>query len=155
MPIDGDIFSAPIIVNAAGAWADEFAASANVKPLGLQPKRRTVILVAPPADHDVENWPLVAAYDGSFYFKPEAGMLLVSPVDEHESPPCDAQPDELDMAYASEFAMQALNGLAIKRIAHSWAVCGHLRMTARRSLALIPQCLAFSGAPDRADMGFK
>ena len=121
VPIDGDIFAAPIIVNAAGAWADEFAASANVKPLGLQPKRRTVILVAPPADHDVENWPLVAAYDGSFYFKPEAGMLLVSPVDEHESPPCDAQPDELDMAYASEFAMQALDGLVIKRIAHSWA----------------------------------
>ena len=48
-------------------------------------------------------------------------MLLVSPVDEHESLPCDAQPDELDMAYASEFAMQALDGLVIKRIAHSWA----------------------------------
>ena len=121
VPIERNIFSAPIIVNATGAWADEFAASANVKPLGLQPKRRTVILVTPPADHDLENCPLVAAYDGSFYFKPEAGMLLVSPADEHESPPCDAQPDELDISYASEFAMQALDGLIIKRIAHSWA----------------------------------
>lgn len=121
VPIDGEIFSAPIIVNATGAWADEFAASAKVKPLGLQPKRRTAILVTPPADYDSESWPLVLAYDESFYFKPDAGMLLVSPVDEHDSPPCDAQPDELDIAYASDFAIQALDGLVINRIAHSWA----------------------------------
>ena len=30
-----ETFCRLIVVNAAGAWADEFAASANVKPLGL------------------------------------------------------------------------------------------------------------------------
>jgi len=61
------------------------------------------------------------AYDESFYFKPDAGMLLVSPVDAHESPPCDAQPEEIDMAYAADFATKAISGLEVKRISHSWA----------------------------------
>lgn len=113
--------SANIIVNAAGAWADDFAEGCGVSRLGLIPKRRTAILVSPPAGHDVSDWPLVLAHDESFYFKPDAGMLLVSPVDEHPSVPCDAQPDELDIAYAADFAQQALDGMAVKTIPHSWA----------------------------------
>ena len=116
-----EYLEAPVVVNAAGAWADELAESAHVARLGLQPKRRTAILVSPPVDCDVTDWPVVLAYDESFYFKPDAGMLLVSPVDAHKSPPCDAQPEEIDMAYAADFATQALSGLEVKRIAHSWA----------------------------------
>jgi D-arginine dehydrogenase len=116
-----EYLEAPVVVNAAGAWADELAESANVARLGLQPKRRTAILVSPPVHCDVTDWPVVLAYDESFYFKPDAGMLLVSPVDAHESPPCDAQPEEIDMAYAADFATQAINGLEVKRISHSWA----------------------------------
>ena len=121
MSVADEYLEAPVVVNAAGAWADELAESSNVARLGLQPKRRTAILVSPPAHCDVTDWPVVLAYDESFYFKPDAGMLLVSPVDAHESPPCDAQPEEIDMAYAADFATQAVSGLEVKRIAHSWA----------------------------------
>jgi len=113
--------SASILVNAAGAWADNFAESCGVSALGLTPKRRTAILVNPPVGHDIDNWPLVLAYDESFYFKPDAGFLLVSPADEHPSAPCDAQPEEIDKAYAAEFAIQALDGLTLTNIPHSWA----------------------------------
>jgi D-arginine dehydrogenase len=60
------------------------------------------------------------ASDGSFYFKPDAGLILVSPADEHPSAPCDAQPEELDIAYAVHFAQQALQ-LDVRQVKHSWA----------------------------------
>ena len=110
-----------VVVNATGAWADHFAERSGVAPIGLVPKRRTAILVDPPVHQDITSWPLVLAYDESFYFKPDAGLLLVSPVDEHLSEPCDAQPEEIDIAYAADFAMQALDGMSVTHIPHSWA----------------------------------
>lgn len=115
------LIEADIVVNAAGAWADELAASAGVKRLGLSPKRRTAILVAPPEQCSVDNWPLVLAHDESFYLKPDAGMVLVSPADEHPSMPCDAQPEEIDVAVAAHFAESALAGLTVRHIPHRWA----------------------------------
>ena len=112
---------APIVVNAAGAWADELAASAGVRRLGISPKRRTAILISPPEQYSVENWPLAFAHDESFYLKPDAGMLLVSPADEHPSAPCDAQPEEIDVAFAAHFAESALIGLQVQHIPHRWA----------------------------------
>ena len=113
-------YSAPLLVNAAGAWADELAALAGIGGIGLMPMRRTAVLIDPPDNCDVSTWPLVMSADGTFYFKPDAGLLLVSPADEHLSVPCDSQPEELDVAYAVHFAETALQ-LQVRRVKHSWA----------------------------------
>jgi D-arginine dehydrogenase len=113
-------YSAPVLVNAAGAWADEVAELAGVDPIGLMPLRRTAVLLDPPEGCDVSNWPLVMASDGSFYLKPDAGLILASPADEHPSQACDAQAEELDIAYAVHYAEQALQ-LEVRQVKHSWA----------------------------------
>ena len=96
----GDSFAAPILVNAAGAWADEVAASAGVEPLGLESRLRTVILTSAPDLDGVDGWPTVMATDGSLYFRPFQGRLLVTGCDEEPSPPCDAAPSALGVALA-------------------------------------------------------
>src|ERR1700730_1660490 len=73
---------APVLINAAGAWADEVAELCGARPIGLEPLRRTALLVDPPAGVDVRRWPAVIDADEMFYFKPDAGKLLVSPADE-------------------------------------------------------------------------
>lgn len=113
-------FAAPVIVNAAGAWADELAALAGVRPAGLTPKRRTAMLLDAPAGMDPSPWPMVVDADEAFYFKPDAGRLLLSPADETPSPTCDAQPDELDIALAVDRVEKATT-LQVRRIGHSWA----------------------------------
>jgi D-arginine dehydrogenase len=116
----GESFAAPILVDAAGAWADRIAGLAGVRPLGLQPRRRTIIVVDPPAGVDVRGWPFVHSAAGDFYMLPEAGRLLVSPVDEIEDDPCDAQPEEYDVALAAD-RLEHYTSLGISRIAHRWA----------------------------------
>ena len=116
----GGRFSAPVIVNAAGAWGDEFARCAGVSPIGLMPKRRTAALIDAPGGADVSRWPSAIAIDEQFYFKPDAGQLLVSPADETDSPPCDAQPEELDVAIAIDHFEQA-TGSQVRRVSHTWA----------------------------------
>ncbi|XHS78268.1 NAD(P)/FAD-dependent oxidoreductase [Burkholderiaceae bacterium UC74_6] len=113
-------FRAPLIVNAAGAWADEVAAMAGVAPLGLQPLRRTAVLVDVPGGLDASSWPAVIAVDESQYFKPDAGLLLVSAADETPSPPCDAQPEELDVAIAVD-RFETLTGRPVRHVRHQWA----------------------------------
>ncbi len=113
-------FVAPLIVNAAGAWADSVAQEAGVAPLNLTPLRRTAALIKLPEGSNVDTWPLIFAADGSFYLKPDAGLLLASPADETLSPPCDAQPEELDVAFAAHYLEQALE-MKVERVSHSWA----------------------------------
>lgn len=108
------------LVNAAGAWADEVARIAGVPPVGLMPLRRTAIMLDPPAGADVHRWPAVIDAAGSFYFKPDAGMLLASPADETPSPPCDAQAEEWDIAVCVD-RIQAAAELPVHRISRSWA----------------------------------
>ena len=117
---DAGEFSAPIVINAAGAWADDVAALADVQCLNLIPKRRTAIIVEPPAGLAVATWPMVADITERFYFKPEAGQILVSPADATPVPPCDAQPDEFDVATAAARFEEATT-LAVRRISHRWA----------------------------------
>jgi D-arginine dehydrogenase len=112
-------FTAPIVVNAAGAWADQVAAVAGLEPIGLQPKRRTAALIDGPA-MAFAAWPLVIEVAERFYFTPDAGRLLISPADETDAEPGDAQPDELDIAIAAD-RVQAATTLDIRRIAHRWA----------------------------------
>ena len=111
---------AAVVINAAGAWADVIAALAGVRGIGLKPLRRTAMIVDPPVDPTIDRWPLVIDIDERFYFKPEAGKLLISPADETPSPPCDAQPEELDLALGIERVQQAAD-LPVRRILRTWA----------------------------------
>ncbi|MBS0294768.1 MAG: FAD-binding oxidoreductase [Proteobacteria bacterium] len=117
---NGETYSAPIVINAAGAWADVIAGLAGVAPVGLQPMRRTAVLVDPPEGVSVEAWPMVIDIDEQFYFKPDAGQLLLSPADETPVDPCDAQADEWDVATAVARVEEATT-LQVRRVAHRWA----------------------------------
>jgi len=117
---DGQIVSAPVLINAAGAWADSVAERCGAARLGLQPLRRTALLVDVPGGVDINSWPAVIDTDEMFYFKPEAGKLLLSPADETPDVPGDAMPDDLDVAIAVDRVQGALD-LEVKRVSHSWA----------------------------------
>ena len=117
---DDTTWETPVIINAAGAWADSVAMTAGVKPIGLIPKRRTMITFDGPKHLDFNNWPMLADLGNHFYFIPEVGQLMGSPADENPSPPCDAQPAELDIATAI-FHIEQYTHLKIKKINHKWA----------------------------------
>lgn len=90
---------AGVLVDAAGAWADAVAQLAGARPLEIAPLRRTMVQLrtAPPPPGEM---PLVLDLSGEFYFKPENGRLWLSPHDETPSRPCDAAPEEIDVALA-------------------------------------------------------
>jgi D-arginine dehydrogenase len=116
---NGD-FDASVVVDAAGAWADEVAGLCGVAPLGIQPYRRTIaqLRVAPPAPPSL---PLVIGLDGLFYFKPEAGgRLWLSPHDETASDPCDCAAEEYDVALAVE-RLGAVVDWRVERVERRWA----------------------------------
>lgn len=113
-------FTAPIVVNAAGAWADRVADLAGVRPIGLAPKRRTAFHVAAPAGVSIAGWPLVNDVGDEFYFKPDAGQIFVSPSDATLSEPMDAYPDEFDIAIGVD-RLQRATKIEVQRITHQWA----------------------------------
>lgn len=115
----GETWRAATIVNAAGAWADEIARLAGVRAVGIAPFRRTVAVlrVDPPASADL---PLVLDINGGFYFKPDAGRLWLSPHDEIPSDPCDAAPEELDVAVAID-RFQHVTDWRIAAVERRWA----------------------------------
>jgi D-arginine dehydrogenase len=116
----GDSYEAPMLINAAGAWADRIAGIAGVQPLGLRPLRRTIIGFDAPAGQDVRDWPFVKTAVDYLYFMPDAGRLIASPVDENPDDPCDAQPDEYDMAVAAHRVTE-FTTLEVGRFTHKWA----------------------------------
>ena len=111
---------AAVLVNAAGAWCDALARRAGVAPIGLQPKRRSAFIFAPPAGVDVAGWPSVVGADESWYFKPDAGMLLGSPANADPVDPQDVQPEELDIALGID-RIQTHTTLQIRRPQRVWA----------------------------------
>ena len=113
-------FQADVVINAAGAWADVLARRAGVREIGLQPRRRTALIVDVPPGMNVDSWPMVIDTDEQFYFKPDAGALLLSPADETPSEPCDAWPDDWDVAVAVDRVQNATT-LEIERVRRSWA----------------------------------
>lgn len=117
---DGSIVETGVLVNAAGAWADVIAKLAGVAAVGLQPMRRTAVIVDAPPRVDARRWPAVIDVDEQFYFKPEAGRILASPADETPSEPCDAWADDLDVAVCID-RMQAAADIPVQRIVRSWA----------------------------------
>ena len=118
--VDDAEFRAPIVVNAAGAWGDEVARAAGVAPVGLRPLRRTAMVIDAPEGMRPDDWPAAIAADESFYFRPESGRLLLSPADETPSEPCDAQPDEWDVAVAVDHFERAV-GMPVARVLRRWA----------------------------------
>lgn len=113
-------FRAGVVINAAGAWCDTLAALAGVAPIGLEPMRRTALTADMPAGTEFQYWPMVIDADEEIYFKPDAGRLLLSPADETPSEPCDAQPDEMDVAIAID-RFETLTSLTVRRVAAKWA----------------------------------
>lgn len=114
-----ETYVAPILVNAAGAWADEFGRLAGIESIGLVPKRRTAIIVDVPG-LDLRRWPGVDQLDNEHYFKPDAERLMVSPGDTTPSPPCDAQPEDLDVALVVDW-FQRVTTVEVRRLGNRWA----------------------------------
>jgi D-arginine dehydrogenase len=117
---DGERFSAPILIDAAGSWADEVAKMAGLQPLGLEPKRRTIITFDAPPGTELERLPFAKTVGDELYFAPESGRLFASPMDEVPSGPCDAQPDEYEVALAA-YRMEERTSVKVGRIHSRWA----------------------------------
>ncbi|MFM9973020.1 MAG: NAD(P)/FAD-dependent oxidoreductase [Beijerinckiaceae bacterium] len=111
---------ARIIVNAAGAWADEIGRLAGARPIGLVPKRRTAIIVDAPPDMQTTNMPTVEILGNDAYLKPDAGRIMASPGDQTPSAPQDAQPDEFDIAVLVDW-LETETRIKVRRIGSSWA----------------------------------
>ncbi|MDF2397635.1 FAD-dependent oxidoreductase [Pseudomonas sp. 3MA1] len=117
---NGQTFSAPLLINAAGAWADQIGAMAGARPLGLQPKRRAAFIFPGPEGLDTHHWPMLVSLDESFYMKPDAGMFLGSPANADPVEPHDVQPEELDIALGI-YQIEEATTLSIRRPTRTWA----------------------------------
>ncbi|KII27578.1 hypothetical protein NL64_26925 [Pseudomonas fluorescens] len=126
------------IVNAVGAWADDFAAKAGLDRLRIVPYRRTAITVDGPKDIDLSTLPAVNEVGEAFYFKPASGRIMVSPADATPSGACDAQPEELDIAYAANFLSESTT-LPINQITHKWAGLRSFAPDKRQVVGFSPQ----------------
>lgn len=111
---------ATTVINAAGAWAGELGVLAGALDIGLRPLKRTACLIPAPVGMAIDAWPMIVNVEEEFYMKPDAGLLLVSPADEIESAPCDAQADEIDIAIAIDRVEQATT-LDVRRVVRRWA----------------------------------
>jgi D-arginine dehydrogenase len=117
---DGESLLARALIDASGAWADAVSGLAGAKPVGLVPKRRTAFTFDAPAGLQLAHMPMVIDFDETWYVKPEVGQFLGSPADETPSPPCDAQPEEMDIAIAVD-RIETATTLRIGRIKNKWA----------------------------------
>jgi D-arginine dehydrogenase len=117
---DGSRLQARTIVNATGAWADQFATLFKARPIGLVPKRRSAFTFKAPQGVDTSHWPAVGGIDESYYFKPDAGQLLGSPANADPTHPHDVVPEELDIA-TGIYQIEAVSTLEIRRPSSTWA----------------------------------
>ena len=145
---------APVLVNAAGAWAAGLARMAGASEIAMQPRRRSAVLVAPPAGQDIAHWPAVSDIDKGFYFKPEGGALMISPADQTPSEPCDARPEELDLAIAVDRAQQAAD-LQVRRFQASWAGLRTFAPDEDPVLGWDPQLPGFYWCAGQGGVGFQ
>jgi D-arginine dehydrogenase len=113
-------YQAPVVINAAGAWADVVARLAGVMPIGLEPRRRSAFIFSPPANLDTTHWPMVSGLSHDWYFKPDAGMLLGSPANEDPVEPQDVQPEEFDVAMGIH-RIEEMTTMNVRRPTRTWA----------------------------------
>ncbi len=114
------VYRTPLLLNAAGAWVDQVASMAGVAPLGIEPRRRSAFLFEGPQGIDASRWPFVIGADESFYFKPDAGLLLGSAANADPVLPHDVQPEELDIAMGIHRIEEATT-MTIRRPTRTWA----------------------------------
>lgn len=150
----GQVHEARIIVNAAGAWADQIAAMAGVPPLGLQPRRRSMARLPAPGGHDLSGWPMLNSVGETWYAKPDAGALIVSPAEEDWAEPHDAYAD--DMVLAEGLARyEEMVTEPVTRLLASWA---GLRTFAPDRVPVIgfdPLCAGFFWLAGQGGYGFQ
>jgi len=113
------VFEAPVVVNAAGGWVQDVATLAGLSYRNVVPFRRTAVTFDPPAGASIGKWPMTFDVAETFYFKPEAGRIMVSPVDMAPSEPCDAQADELEVAIAID-RIHTFTTMEVRAVAHKW-----------------------------------
>jgi D-arginine dehydrogenase len=113
-------FAAALVVNAAGAWADTIAGLAGLAPLGLQPKRRTAIILPAPEGYDIRGWPVLGIAGEEAYLNSQSGKLLASPGDETPVAPQDVQPEEMDVAILVDW-IERRTTIQVRRIERRWA----------------------------------
>jgi D-arginine dehydrogenase len=111
---------APVVVNAAGAWAEELGRMASAAPTGLVPCRRSAFMFKPEPGLDFDHWPMAYGASEDWYFKPDAGQLLGSPANADPVLPHDVQPEELDIALAIH-RIEEVTTLSIRRPTRTWA----------------------------------
>ncbi len=116
----GDHFRASTVVNCAGAWVDKVAALAGVRGIGIEPRRRSAFLFEPPPGESHKSWPLVVGIDETWYFKPDAGLLLGSPANVDPVLPHDVVAEDLDIALGV-YNIEAVTTLKIGRPKSTWA----------------------------------
>ncbi|MDO9113300.1 MAG: FAD-dependent oxidoreductase [Polaromonas sp.] len=116
----GQVYEAPVVLNAAGAWADMVAALAGLPGIGLEPRRRSAFIFAPPEGVNTSGWPMTGGVSEDWYFKPDAGMLLGSPANADPVAPHDVQPEEMDIALAIH-RIEEMTTLSIRRPTRTWA----------------------------------
>ncbi|MCZ4262060.1 FAD-dependent oxidoreductase [Limimaricola sp. G21655-S1] len=116
---EGEI-TAPVLINAAGAWADMVARAAGAAPLGITPMRRSAAILPMPEEVAFDDWPMFASAAERWYAKPEAGKLMVSPADEDPVDPHDAWPDDMVLAEGLHRYEQAVT-VPVSRVERSWA----------------------------------
>lgn len=117
----GESYTADVVVNAAGAWSAKFGAMAGSQcQTDLTPLRRSAAIIPLPDSIDCTRWPITCAADESFYFKPEAGQLMLSPADETPVEPHDAFAEDLDIAVAVDRFQKSVD-VDVTRVGHTWA----------------------------------
>lgn len=112
-------FEAPVVVNAAGGWVQQIASLAGLSYRNVVPFRRTAVTFDPPSGSAIQTWPMTFDVAETFYFKPEAGRIMVSPVDMAVSEPCDAQADELEVAIAIDW-IHRFTTMEVRSVKHKW-----------------------------------
>jgi D-arginine dehydrogenase len=112
--------AADILVDAAGGWADLVAKACGLPPIPIEPRRRTVVQLRV-GQTGLRDLPLVTDLHESFYFKGEAdNVVWVSPLDETLVDPCDAMPEEIDVATAIDRFQRAVEW-PVEAVERKWA----------------------------------
>jgi D-arginine dehydrogenase len=139
--LGGETLHADKIVNAAGAWADHIAVMAGIQPVGITPYRRSMARIAAPGGHDPARWPMFFGIHETWYAKPDAGALIISPADEDPVEPHDAWADDMVLAEGLE-RYQNMVAIPLTKPISTWA--GLRSFAPDRTLVLGPD-------PDQPD----
>lgn len=118
---DTETYMAGAVINAAGAWADQVAIMAGIEPIGLQPMRRSAVLMpVPKSVGSLRDWPLFGSVSETWYAKPSGDVLMISPADEDPVPPQDVYPDDMVLAEGLDRFSQMVD-IPLARPTHNWA----------------------------------